>query len=108
MSCKELSEMFLFLANDGRSVQNHQSLVSESQSKRIDALQTCALFGGSGEFAFTVGLPGKSGLSGGTIVVHPDQYALAVWSLKLNKKRNSFRGVKFLEEFTTKTNLSIF
>ncbi len=109
MTCKELSEMFLFLANDGRSIQNHNSIVSESQSKRINALmQTCGFYDESGEFAFTVGLPGKSGVGGGIIVVHPDQYAMAVWSPKLNKKGNSFRGMKFLEQFTTKTNLSIF
>jgi glutaminase len=109
MSCKELSEMFLFLANDGRSIQNHNSIVSESQSKRINALmQTCGFYDESGEFAFTVGLPGKSGVGGGIIVVHPDQYAMAVWSPKLNKKGNSYRGMKFLEQFTTKTNFSIF
>ena len=109
MSCKELSEMFLFLANDGRSIQNHKSIVSESQSKRINALmQTCGFYDESGEFAFTVGLPGKSGVGGGIIVVHPDQYAMAVWSPKLNEKGNSYRGMKFLEQFTTKTNLSIF
>jgi glutaminase len=109
MSCKELSEMFLFLANDGTSVQNGKSIVSESQSKRINALmQTCGFYDESGEFAFTVGLPGKSGVGGGIIVVHPDQYAMAVWSPKLNEKGNSFKGMKFLEEFTTKSNLSIF
>lgn len=109
MSCKELSELFLFLANDGTSVQNGKSIVSESQSKRINALmQTCGFYDESGEFAFTVGLPGKSGVGGGIIVVHPDQYAMAVWSPKLNEKGNSFKGMKFLEEFTTKSNLSIF
>lgn len=109
MSCKELSELFLFLANDGKSAQNNKSIVSESQSKRINALmQTCGFYDESGEFAFTVGLPGKSGVGGGIIVVHPDQYAMAVWSPKLNEKGNSFKGMKFLEEFTTKTNLSIF
>lgn len=109
MSCKELSELFLFLANDGRSTQNNKSIVSESQSKRINALmQTCGFYDESGEFAFTVGLPGKSGVGGGIIVVHPDQYAMAVWSPKLNEKGNSFKGMKFLEAFTTKTNLSIF
>ena len=109
MSCKELSEMFLFLANDGRSVQNNKEIVSERESKRINALmQTCGFYDESGEFAFTVGLPGKSGVGGGIIVVHPDQYAMAVWSPRLNKKGNSYRGMKFLEAFTTKTNLSIF
>ncbi|MEX1192117.1 MAG: glutaminase [Brumimicrobium sp.] len=109
MSCKELSELFLFLANDGESIKTGKSIVSESQSKRINALmQTCGFYDESGEFAFTVGLPGKSGVGGGIIVIHPDQYAMAVWSPKLNEKGNSFKGMKFLEAFTTKSNLSIF
>ncbi|MEX2485228.1 MAG: glutaminase [Brumimicrobium sp.] len=109
MSCKELSELYLFLANDGESIQSNKSVVSEGQSKRINALmQTCGFYDESGEFAFTVGLPGKSGVGGGIIVIHPDQYAMAVWSPKLNEKGNSFKGMKFLEAFTTKSNLSIF
>ncbi len=109
MSCKELSELFLFLANNGRSVNNDKFILNESQSKRINALmQTCGFYDESGEFAFKVGLPGKSGVGGGIIAIHPDQYAIAVWSPKLNKKGNSYRGMKFLEEFTTRSQLSIF
>lgn len=109
MSCKELSELFLFLANNGRGVNINKSILSESQSKRINALmQTCGFYDESGEFAFKVGLPGKSGVGGGIIAIHPDQYAIAVWSPKLNKKGNSYRGMKFLEEFTTRSQLSIF
>jgi len=109
MSCKELSELFLFLANNGLGVQNNESILSESQSKRINALmQTSGFYDESGEFAFKVGLPGKSGVGGGIIAIHPDQYAIAVWSPKLNKKGNSHKGMKFLEEFTTRSELSIF
>ncbi|WP_298512535.1 glutaminase [uncultured Kordia sp.] len=109
MSCKELSELFLFLANNGLATQKNESILSESQSKRINALmQTCGFYDESGEFAFKVGLPGKSGVGGGIIAIHPDQYAIAVWSPKLNKKGNSYKGMKFLEEFTTRSELSIF
>ncbi len=109
MSCKELSELFLFLANNGLGIPNNKSILSESQSKRINALmQTCGFYDESGEFAFKVGLPGKSGVGGGIIAIHPDQYAIAVWSPKLNEKGNSYKGMKFLEEFTTKSELSIF
>jgi glutaminase len=55
-----------------------------------------------------VGLPGKSGVGGGIIAIHPNEYAIAVWSPKLNEKGNSYRGMKFLEAFTTLTELSIF
>lgn len=109
MSCKELSALFLFLANNGLGVQNNQSILTESQSKRINALmQTCGFYDESGEFAFKVGLPGKSGVGGGIIAIHPDQYAIAVWSPKLNEKGNSHKGLKFLEEFTTRSESSIF
>ena len=109
MSCKELSEMFLFLANNGIGAPSNQNIISESESKRINALmQTCGFYDESGEFAFKVGLPGKSGVGGGIIAIHPDQYAIAVWSPKLNKKGNSYKGMKFLEEFTSRTELSIF
>ncbi|MFT5820054.1 MAG: glutaminase [Crocinitomix sp.] len=109
MSCKELSELFLFLANNGQGIHNHNSILNESRSKRINALmQTCGFYDESGEFAFKVGLPGKSGVGGGIIAIHPDQYAIAVWSPKLNQKGNSYKGMKFLEEFTTQSKLSIF
>ena len=109
MSCQELSGLFLFLANNGCDVKSKNPVLSESQSKRINALmQTCGFYDESGDFAFKVGLPGKSGVGGGIIAVHPDQYAIAVWSPRLNKKGNSYRGMKFLEEFTTRSELSIF
>jgi glutaminase len=109
MNCKELSELFLFLANNGHSVETDKAILTESQSKRINALmQMCGFYDESGEFTFKVGLPGKSGVGGGIIAIHPDHYAIAVWSPKLNKKGNSYRGMKFLEEFTTRSELSIF
>ncbi len=109
MSTKDLSELFLFLANDGRDITSNKSVLNERQSKRVNALmQTCGFYDESGEFAFKVGLPGKSGVGGGIIAIHPDQYSIAVWSPKLNKKGNSYKGMKFLEEFTTRSELSLF
>ena len=109
MSCKDLSQLFLFLANNGTSIPNGKMILSESRSKRMNALmQTCGFYDESGEFAFKVGLPGKSGVGGGIIAIHPDRYVIAVWSPKLNKKGNSYKGMKFLEAFTTKSELSIF
>lgn len=109
MSCEELSNLFLFLANNGSSLVSNTKIISKSQSKRINAvMQTCGLYDESGEFAFKVGLPGKSGVGGGIIAIHPGQYSIAVWSPKLNDKGNSHKGIKFLEEFTTDSQLSIF
>ena len=109
MTCKELTEVFLFLANNGRNLSDNTQVLTKSQSKRINAImQTCGFYDDSGDFAFKVGLPGKSGVGGGIVAVHPNQYVIAVWSPKLNKKGNSFKGIGFLEGFTTKSELSIF
>jgi glutaminase len=109
LSCKQLSELFLFLSNKGKTVHDNNQILTRSQTKRINALlQTCGFYDESGDFAFRVGLPGKSGVGGGIIAIHPNEYAIAVWSPKLNPKGNSYRGIKFLEEFTTLSEYSIF
>ncbi len=107
MTCEELSKTFLFLANGGYSGKNQ--ILDHSQAKRINALmQTCGFYDESGEFTFKVGLPGKSGVGGGIIAIHPGKYSIAVWSPRLNEKGNSYKGIKFLEYLTTETKSSIF
>jgi glutaminase len=66
------------------------------------------LYDEAGEFSFRVGLPGKSGVGGGIVALYPNNYCIAVWSPRLNKKGNSFKAIKFLEKFTTETRTSIF
>ena len=109
MSCQELSQTFLFLANAGVDPITNERIISVSRSKRINAImQLCGFYDEAGEFAFRVGLPGKSGVGGGIIAVHPGNYSLAVWSPKLNPKGNSHMGMRFLEEFTTAIGTSIY
>ncbi len=109
MSCRELSESFLFLANNGIVPYSGKQILSPSRTKRTNALmQTCGFYDEAGQFAFKVGLPGKSGVGGGIVAVLPGKYAISVWSPRLNSKGNSFKGMLFLEEFTTRTHLSIF
>lgn len=109
MTCKQLSKSFLYLANEGKEPSTQKQILSSSKVKRINAiLLTCGFYDESGEFSFLVGLPGKSGVGGGIIAIYPKHYCIAVWSPKLNPKGNSYRGMKFLEEFTTQTGESIF
>lgn len=109
MTCAELTSTFLFLANHGKLVTNQNQIISSSMAKRINAvMQTCGFYDEAGEFTFKVGLPGKSGIGGGIIALLPGQYAVAVWSPRLNKKGNSVKGMKFLEMMTTGTGSSIF
>lgn len=109
MSCTELARSFLFLANHGIIPSCDDRVLSASQAKRLNAIMlTCGFYDEAGEFAFRVGLPGKSGVGGGIVGVIPGKLAIAVWSPGLNDHGNSVVGMKVLELFTTKTQMSIF
>lgn len=109
LSCAQLSRVFLFLVNNGIDPINQRKIISPTHSKRINAImQLCGFYDEAGEFAFEVGLPGKSGVGGGIIAINPSKYCVVVWSPPLNEKGNSIKGMKFLELFTQKTKSSIF
>jgi glutaminase len=109
MNCKELAETFMLFANQGKIMATGEQIISPSRTKRINAImQTCGFYDEAGEFTFRVGLPGKSGVGGGIVAVHPNQYSVAVWGPKLNPKGNSAIGMTTLELLTTKTGYSIF
>ncbi|MBO6200057.1 MAG: glutaminase [Chryseobacterium sp.] len=109
MTTLELCNAFTFLANGGKKIIDQKEILTKSQAKRVNAImQTCGFYDESGEFSFRVGLPGKSGVGGGIVALFPGRYVITVWSPKLNPKGNSYRGMKFLEQFTTATEESIF
>ncbi len=108
MTCEELARAFLFYCNHGSSNFRPQFL-NKSQTKRLNALmQTCGFYDEAGEFSFEVGLPGKSGVGGGIVAIHPKAYSVAVWGPRLNQKGNSVMGMKALELLTSKLEQSIF
>ena len=109
MNCKEISQSFLYLANQGMNPTSKKRILTSSQTKRLNAIMlTCGFYDESGDFAYYVGLPGKSGVGGGIAAVFPNHYSLSVWSPPLDKKGNSELGMRFLEAFTSRTNESIF
>ena len=109
MSCRELSLAFLAFANHRHKFDYAGITLTASQVKRINAImQTCGFYDEAGEFAYLVGLPGKSGVGGGIVAIYPLQYSVAVWSPRLNSKGNSVMGIKALELLTTETKESIF
>lgn len=109
MSCRELSLAFLAFANHRRKFSYSGIELTASQVKRMNAImQTCGFYDEAGEFAYLVGLPGKSGVGGGIVAIYPLQYSVAVWSPRLNSKGNSVMGIKALELLTTETKESIF
>ena len=108
MSCAQISKAFYLFANKGYCLQNKLH-ITEQQAKRINALMlTCGFYDEAGEFAFEVGLPGKSGVGGGIVALLPNDYIITTWSPGLNAKGNSKLGMQALEQFTTITGLSIF
>ena len=108
MSCEQLVKVFYIFANRGKCLQRNPYL-SLAQVKRINAIMlTCGFYDEAGEFAFEVGLPGKSGVGGGIVALLPEKFCVATWSPGLNPKGNSKLGMEALEKLTTKTGLSIF
>lgn len=108
MSCRQLAKLFYIFMNKGKCLQG-QTYLSINQVKRINAIMlTCGFYDEAGEFAFEVGLPGKSGVGGGIVALLPNKFCVVTWSPGLNPKGNSKLGMLALEQLTSKTGLSIF
>jgi glutaminase len=109
MNTAMLSRAMLFLSNAGKDPINNKNYITAQQAKRVNAVMlTCGHYDASGDFAFHVELPGKSGVGGGIVALIPNVMGIAVWSPGLNAQGNSLVGTKALELFTTKTGMSIF
>jgi len=109
MSCVDVARAGLYLANGGRLPQTGEAVITCSQAKYIKSLMlTCGTYDAVGDFAYRVGLPGKSGVGGGILAVMPGHFSVCVWSPGLNENGNSLAGTKALELFTTLTGISIF
>ncbi len=108
MSCREVARSAVFLARHG--IRNDGTrLLGLSAAKRINAVMlTCGTYDAAGEFAYRVGLPGKSGVGGGIVAIVPGRCAVCVWSPGLDARGNSVAGVAALDRFTTLTGWSIF
>ena len=109
MSCRELARAFLHLANRGVSPRTGVPVTTPRQTKRINSLMlTCGLYDAVGNFAFRVGIPGKSGVGGGIAAVIPGTLSTCVYSPGLDDSGNSLGGTLALELLTGKTTISIF
>lgn len=104
MSCLQLARSGRFLLGG-----LGPKLVSPMRAQRIQALMmTCGHYDGSGDFAFRVGLPGKSGVGGGILVIAPGRASIAVWSPGLNSYGNSKLGTEAMEALAKANDWSAF
>ena len=109
MSCRQLARASLYLAFDGRDPLTGEAVVIASRARRINALMlTCGHYDNSGDFAFRIGLPGKSGVGGGVVAIIPGTGAVCVWSPGLNAAGTSFAGAAALEKLVERTGWSVF
>jgi glutaminase len=109
MSCRQLAMAGRYLMADGRNPSTGHLVVTAERARRINALMlSCGHYDNSGEFAYRIGLPGKSGVGGGILAAAPGIASIAVWSPGLNEKGNSELGSRALERLAHRAGWSVF
>lgn len=109
VTCKDIAYIGAMLANDGILIESNERIITKENAKIVKAVMaTCGMYDASGKFAVSVGLPAKSGVSGGILAVAPKEMGIGVIGPALDRQGNSIGGVKLLEELSVLLDLSIF
>ncbi|MEM6289789.1 MAG: glutaminase [Myxococcota bacterium] len=109
MSCDDVVRTYSFLAEHGVCTAAGRRVLSVTQVRRLSALMlTCGFYDEAGDFAFHVGLPGKSGVGGGIVAVCPGRFTAAAWSPRLGAKGNSILATEALRRLARRSDASVF
>jgi glutaminase len=109
VTCCDLAIMAATLANDGRNPVTGQA-VFETQYVRdiLTVMNSCGMYDYAGEWAYEVGMPAKSGVSGCIIAVIPGQIGICVYSPSIDDQGNSVRGIRVCQEISNEFELHAF
>jgi glutaminase len=109
INCRDLALMGASLANGGvNPITGERALQSEYVRDLLSVMHTCGMYDSAGQWAYSVGLPAKSGVSGCILGVVPGHMGIAVFSRPLDSHGNSIRGIKAFEALSQRLQLHIF
>ncbi len=109
VDCQDIAKIGIFLANKGRVLDTGEKLVDNRTISTLMAIMTtCGMYDFSGEYAIKVGIPSKSGVSGGILASVPNKYGIGVYGPALDKHGNSVAGYGILKDLSQELELSIF
>lgn len=106
---RDLAKIGAFYANHGKNLSDGEEICDGSIIRAVNSIMTIAgMYDYSGEYAALVGIPSKSGVSGGLLGVLPNELGIAIYSPGLDQYGNSLIGYRMMKEISEKLNYSIF
>ena len=109
VTCRDLAAMAATLANGGvNPLTGERALPLRHVREVLSVMHTCGMYDAAGQWAFDIGVPAKSGVSGGILVVVPGKGGIGVYSPGLDAHGNSVRGIRVCQEISERLGLHVF
>ncbi|UTR11009.1 glutaminase A [Evansella sp. LMS18] len=109
VNCEDLAKIGYVIANEGLHAESQRPVIPLHIARILKTFMvTCGMYNASGEFAIRVGIPAKSGVSGGIMASVPHRVGIGIYGPALDEKGNSVAGMQLLEVLSQRYDLSIF